>query len=109
MSNEVGLKFDDGKTDWSLAPWAAFDAIIRVMMFGAKKYARGNWKHVKPAHRYISAAYRHLNVWCDGDATDSETGFSHLWHAGCCLIFCIWLEIKGLLKPADLEKGIIDE
>ena len=99
----LGRKFDEGKTDWTLAPWPAFEAIVSIMMFGAAKYSRGNWKSVKPAHRYIAACYRHLASWCDGEPCDKETGRSHLWHAGCCIVFCIWLEIEGKLSPRDLE------
>lgn len=102
-SKPLGRKFDEGKTDWTLAPWEAFECIIKVMMFGAKKYARGNWKHVQPPSRYIAATYRHLNAWSSGDPSDKETGFSHLWHAGCCITFAIWLELKGKLSPKDLE------
>ena len=93
----LGRKFDEGKPEWSLFPFEAGACIVKVMMFGAKKYARDNWKHVKPPMRYIDACYRHLGAWSDGEKNDKETGFSHLWHAGCCIIFAIWLELKGKL------------
>ena len=98
-----GIKYDENKTDWTLAPWPAFEAVIRVMMFGERKYTRDNWRKVTPPRRYIAAAFRHLSAWCDGEHQDPETGFSHLWHAGCCIIFCIWLEKAGLLKQEDVR------
>jgi hypothetical protein len=98
----IGRKFDEGKTQWSLLPTEAIEAIAKIMMFGAKKYAPGNWKNVEPPMRYIDACYRHLDAWLRGERNDSETGNSHLWHAGCCLVFCIWLEMKGKLQcPKD--------
>ena len=38
---------------------------------------------------------------------DMETGFSHLWHAGCCIVFLIAFEIRGTGtddRPATLEQ-----
>lgn len=102
----LGRKYDEDKTDWSLFPWEAGAAIVRIMMFGAKKYARGNWKHIDNGVRYISAAIRHIAAWLGGEAKDSETGYSHLWHAGCCLVFAIWLEIKGKLTNDRLDEPI---
>ena len=92
-----GMKFDAGKTQWTLLPWEAVEKIVVIMMFGAKKYAPNNWKKVEPPIRYIDACYRHLNAWCNGEQNDKETGYSHLWHAGCNIVFAIWLELKGKL------------
>lgn len=97
----LGRKFDEDKSDWTLFPWEAGEAVIKIMMFGARKYARGNWKHVEPGTRYLSAAIRHISSWLNGEAVDSETGYSHLWHAGCCLMFAIWLEIHGKIKAGE--------
>jgi hypothetical protein len=91
----LGIKYDEEKADWTLFPFSAGEAIVRIMMFGCKKYTRDNWKHVQPGQRYLAAAIRHIGRWLDGEAKDSETGCSHLWHAGCCLVFAIWLEIEG--------------
>ena len=100
----LGRKFDEGKTEWTLFPFEAAECIVKVMMFGAKKYARNNWQHVKPPIRYIDAAYRHLNAWVAGEKNDKETKFSHLWHAGCCILFAIWLELKGKLTNEGLQE-----
>ena len=93
----IGRKFDEGKIQWTLFPWEAAEKIVIILMHGAKKYAPNNWKHVEPPMRYIDACYRHLNAWCSGEACDKDTGHSHLWHAGCNIVFAIWLEMKGKL------------
>ena len=97
-STPIGRKFDEGKTQWSLLPFDAVACIVKIMEFGAKKYDVDNWRSVEPPIRYIDACFRHLSAWVDGEANDQETGFSHLWHAGCNIVFAIWLELKEKLK-----------
>ena len=90
-----GRKFDAAKPDYTLLPWDAVEQIVRVLDFGAKKYARDNWKHVVDAdRRYLAAAFRHLAAHAQGEGTDPETGISHLAHAGCCVLFLLSLEKK---------------
>lgn len=89
----VGRKFDSGKLDYTLLPYEAVDEIVKVLMFGAQKYARDNWRHVDDApHRYAAAAFRHLTAYSKGEQTDPETGISHLAHVGCCILFMLALE-----------------
>lgn len=85
-----GLKLDSGKDQWSLLPFGVLRAVVKVLMYGAKKYAPNNWKYVKPKERYFDACQRHLVAWQDGEKNDPETGLSHLAHAICCLIFLLW-------------------
>lgn len=92
MSTE-GMKFDQGKLDYTLLPWDGVEEIVKVLEFGARKYARDNWKHVDRAQsRYLAAAFRHIIAYNQGQTTDQETGLSHLAHAGCCLLFLLSLE-----------------
>jgi hypothetical protein len=91
-----GRKDDQGKDPWHLAPWDAFRAIITVLRFGAKKYAPRNWENGMAWSRPFSALIRHLTAWWTGERADPETGYSHLWHAGCCIVFLIAFEIRGV-------------
>lgn len=93
-SPKEGRKFDDGKTQWSLLPWEGLEDIVRILMLGAKKYAPENWKYVPNAReRYINALLRHFIAWSFlGERYDPESGYSHLAHTGCCLLFLMWLE-----------------
>lgn len=93
VATAMGRKFDDGKLDYTLVPFDALDEIVKVLMFGARKYDRDNWKHVDNAmQRYAAAAFRHLTAHAKGEANDPETGISHLAHAGCCVLFMLSLE-----------------
>lgn len=94
----VGLKADTGKDAYHLVPWIAVRAVVRVLMFGARKYSPGNWAHVENARdRYFDAAIRHLVAWHAGERVDPESGLPHLAHAGCCVLF--------LLAPEEEANG----
>lgn len=90
-----GKKYDTDKLDYSLMPWRAIDEVVKVLMFGAMKYNRDNWKQVTDAkRRYLSAAYRHINAYAEGNQNDDESSFKHLAHAMCCLIFILWFDLN---------------
>jgi hypothetical protein len=92
MDLKKGIKYDDGKRDWTLLPWEEAEDVVEILEFGAKKYARDNWRKVEPKERYIKAALRHLIAYIKGENNDPETGKSHLAHAVCCLLFKMWAD-----------------
>jgi hypothetical protein len=96
MSGErTGRKDDEEKPRWDLLPLGPVEEVVRVLTFGAKKYADDNWQIVPNARRrYFAAAMRHLVAWMTGQRTDPETGYSHLAHSACCLLFLIWFDSK---------------
>lgn len=90
-----GIKLDAGKRRWSLVPFGALGAVIDVLEYGARKYAPDNWRKVPDARdRYFNAAMRHLSAWWVGSRADSESGFSHLAHACCCVLFLLALDVE---------------
>jgi hypothetical protein len=89
----VGIKFDNEKAPISLINRRALEAEAQVMAYGAKKYARHNWRKGFESSRLLDAALRHIIAYADGEDTDPETGLSHLAHARCCLAFQIELEV----------------
>jgi hypothetical protein len=92
----VGMKADLGKRDWSLMPWSALEEVVKVLEFGAKKYAPNNWKYVVPAkYRYKNACMRHLTAYMEGKEIDNETGLSHMAHVACNALFLLFLEQEG--------------
>lgn len=118
-----GTKADDGKDPWHLAPWDAFLAIVRVLAFGAAKYAPRNWEQGIAWSRVYSACMRHLTDWFQqrdkgkGPGKDADTGYSDLWHAGCCVCFLIAYEMRGMVahddrppvgKAADIRNTVTD-
>lgn len=104
MDGVPGMKFDQGKLDWSLLPWVAVAEVVKVMEYGAKKYARDNWQKVLEAkRRYFSATIRHLLARMNGERTDEESGLLHLAHAACCVLFLLALDVWGKLEDQDVD------
>ncbi len=96
LETPVGVKFDTGKPSPSLLPMKPLLEVVKVLDFGAKKYARDNWQKVSNAEeRYLDAALRHLMAFTDGEENDEESGLSHLAHCMCCLLFLLWFRLKN--------------
>ena len=91
--NELKLatKFDEGKRDWSLLPLDSVEEIVKVLEFGANKYAAHNWSSNGGFKytRVINAMIRHLFAFARGVDKDPETGLSHLAHLGCNVLFLL--------------------
>lgn len=97
-----GLKNDQDKPAWDLLPWAELSEVVKVLTFGAKKYKKDNWKHVKDGQsRYFSAAMRHLAAIESGERLDSETGLDHHAHAACSILFAFWHSRENRKKRAN--------
>lgn len=79
-------KFDTGKVKMGLLPPHALKGIAEVFTSGAVKYGDYNYMNGTQWSRYYDALQRHLNAWYSGQELDEETGKSHLYHAGCCIM-----------------------
>lgn len=86
------LRFDQGKTNWSLMPFEAVEEINKVLEFGANKYAE--WNFVKDGgmnhSRILNSCLRHIFSYMRGEDCDRESGLSHLAHAGCNILFLLY-------------------
>ena len=99
MIKEEGRKFDNDKPEYGLLPPNALHEKVKVLTYGAKKYARDNWKFVPDSkRRYFDALQRHLWAWKKGEQLDHETGLYHLAHAACCLDFLLEHDIMPDLQ-----------
>lgn len=89
------LKKDYGKIAWHLMPMKAVAEIVKVLMFGAKKYAPKGWKElIHDRGRVEDALMRHVIAHKEGEVLDQETGLPHLAHAGCNIIFLLWFWLQ---------------
>lgn len=82
-----GQKFDQEKPPMALLDADFLEGVARVLGFGASKYAAHNWRNGITYSRLISAAYRHLGAINRGEDIDPESGLSHAYHLGCCIMF----------------------
>ena len=91
----TALKHDYNKTRWDLLPFEALEEVAAVLTYGAGKYSEQNWRWGFKFHRPLAAALRHITAWARGEDTDEESGYSHLSHAVCCLLFLISFQKTG--------------
>jgi hypothetical protein len=89
-----GRKDDTGKVRIELIPPEAMFAIATILTFGADKYGDRNWEEGMKWSRVFGALMRHMWAWWRGERADAETGYSHLWHAACCVVFLIAYEAR---------------
>jgi len=87
-------------------PGDALEEIAKVLEFGAIKYSARNWELGMAWSRPFAALMRHMWAWWRGEDKDSETGLTHLAHAGCCILFLLSFELRrvGTDDRAKLEK-----
>lgn len=105
MSGNEGLKFDQDKERIDLIAPEFIFGTARVLTYGAVKYSERNWELGMKWGRPYAALMRHMWAWWAGKAPtsksflfgelDTDTKFSHLWHASCCLMFLIAYEERG--------------
>lgn len=91
------IKNDNGKLQWSLMPFEQLEDVVRVLMKGAEKYERDNWKKCDDINRYKDSLMRHVTAYIEGNKFDSEPGgdnLHHLAHAICNCLFILYFE-KG--------------
>jgi hypothetical protein len=103
-----GKKNDQSKPQYGLLPPQALLQTVNVLTFGAAKYAPDNWRKVDNAsERYFNAAQRHLWAHKSGFMVDEESGYSHLAHALCCIMFMLELELETYPElyttPPDMQ------
>lgn len=93
--NLSGVKFDEGKPEFSLLDFPALEEVVKVLQFGAEKYGKDNWREGFIWSRPFNACLRHLFAWWGGEKLDKETGISHLAHAACNIMFLLSFEQTG--------------
>lgn len=102
-ANDAYMKLDAGKRsrpelldpEWLLA-------VGEALKFGAEKYSDNRWREGMAWSRVYGALQRHLLAFWAGEDLDEETGFSHLSHASCCLMFLWSYADLGTGPHADL-------
>jgi hypothetical protein len=90
-----GLKFDGGKAQWGLllsgkGMLAGLLGVVKVLMFGAKKYAAHSWREVEDnERRYLDGLFRHYAAIMEHglQAKDEESGELHIDHLNCNGLF----------------------
>ena len=95
-----GLKYDEDKLRYDLIPARVLQWLARILSFGAKKYSANNWQKIE-VDRYYAAMMRHVEAWRLGEWLDKESGYPHLAHALCCVVFMLWLGEEEEINNGD--------
>lgn len=89
------VKADAGKLMLELIPPEAFEALGRVLTFGAMKYGINKWQTIDDAKaRYQGALLRHYVAYQkEPHGRDAESGLLHIEHLFCNAMFLTYLEL----------------
>jgi hypothetical protein len=91
--NEGGqaLRFNKGKAHWSLVDFKSLEPMVEVLEFGAKKYARENWKKGMPVSEVVESMLRHTFSLLSGESYDKESLIHHIGHIQCNAMFIAYI------------------
>src|ERR1700677_2308555 len=80
VDKPTGRKDDQDKPMMDLLDPIALEGLAAVLTFGAKKYAKHNWRGGISYSRLIAALLRHTFAILRGEYTDPESGLPHINH-----------------------------
>lgn len=100
-----GARFNEGKLKWSLVSWKALEPMVRVLMFGAEKYAPNNWKKGLKYSEICESLQRHMISFLDGEDSDKESKSYHVGHILCNAMFLSYM----FLFRKDMDDRYIDK
>jgi len=87
ISSAEADRFNQGKLQWSLVDFNAFEDMVRVLEFGAQKYDAHNWKKGLMVSGVCESLIRHLFAYMNGEDIDPESGLPHIGHIQCNAMF----------------------
>lgn len=84
---ELGNRFNQGKLEWHLVDFKALEPMVKVLMYGKKKYAEDQWKNGLSLKDTRDSMIRHIVALAAGEEIDIESGEKHIGHLLCNVLF----------------------
>lgn len=80
-----GSRYNEGKPEYSLIDYQSLEPMVRVLMFGRKKYDRNNWRKGLNKLELLDSLQRHIGDLIDRvnqgeDEVDPESGEHIIGH-----------------------------
>lgn len=92
---DKALRYNEGKLKWSLVHFESLTPLVRVMMYGAKKYAPDNWKNGMSKRDILDSLMRHVAALADGQEIDPESEELHIGHIMANAMFWQFYHLRG--------------
>lgn len=73
------------------------DQAAKIMKRGETEYGRDNWKIGMTKSSILQSLYRHAYKFSQGEILDQDSGYKHIGHIYCNLMFLEFHERKGFL------------
>ena len=81
------LRYNSGKPQLSMVDLKCLEPCARVLEYGAKKYARDNWKKGMDVSKIVDSLLRHIGDLQAGKTIDEESGQLIIGHIQCNALF----------------------
>ena len=96
MKKELADRLNFGKPKMSIIPYDPMTEVAKVLMFGAEKYSRNNWRKGLTYTSIIDSMERHIGAIKNGEDFDEESGLYHAAHVAANAIFFIQYMMDGM-------------
>lgn len=93
--NQKALRYNQGKPKWSMVHFRSLEPMVKVLMYGANKYSRDNWKKGLDRQEILDSMQRHLAALIDGVEIDEESQLPHIGHILCNCMFYSYFYGEG--------------
>jgi len=103
-----GMRFNSNKAELHQVPTSVINGIAKVLMYGAQKYEKGNFRRGMKWTVPYDCLTRHMMLWLDGQELDEESGLPHLYHAAANIAMLIEFS-ETCPELDDRFKGGINE